>query len=541
MKKSKILALILALALVVGMLAGCATPDRPGLDATNGGGNQSAVGDDTGVDPNYKKLTIGSDMSSSSFAPTITWGNTEYIVGSMVYEPLGSYDENGELAGIVAKSWTKTDADGFEYDFEIYDYVTDTKGNHITAADVCGFFQNCIDDNYPMITRHLDSYEQTGDYTFHVKLKKNTIDALTTILTSSRVYSQKEYQASADKFVTRPVGTTAYVITDFEVGGNITLKRAERPYWQTDESLIKCKEQWNNIDEVVVVPLTEASQQSIALETGTIDIMRQMNSAVIGRFQNDSEYTVYDYEKIMSRGLYFSGEPGRPTAENLNLRLAICHAIDTQGLVDIVMGGRAIPEKSFTSSKTIGFNQKWLEEDYYEYDVEKAKQYLEAAGYKPGELTLQFLTIAQEEWQKVAQVVQSYLGEIGINVEIMAYESALFSTMMNDGTQFDIVIDQIGGNFYGCNVNSKMGQTGYNGKTKAGFVDDKLEELIYGTLYEDSTQEDFDALHYYLKDTAYVLGLYDNVCGYVYKADLGIKNLNMDYKGMDLINAIEFE
>ena len=52
--------------------------------------------------------------------------------------------------------------------------------------------------------------------------------------------------------------------------------------------------------------------------------------------------------------------------------------------------------------------------------------------------------------------------------------------------------------------------------------------------------EDFDNLHYYLKDTAYCMGLYDSLVGYVYRTDLGIANFVYDYKGMDLINAIEF-
>lgn len=537
MKKTRIIALTLALLMAISLLAGCASPSRPGMDTTTA---PAASGSTAGgsADSGYRKLTIGSDMASQSFSPTITWGNTEYIVSSMVFEPLASYDENGELAGIVAKSWTQTDDEGYEYDFEIYDYVEDIDGNHITAADIIGYFQNCVDDNYAMLTRQLESFEQTGEYTFHVKLVRNTIDGITTVLTSTKVYSQKAYQESADKFVTHPIGTTSYRVTDFEVGGNITIKKDAHPYWQKDASLIKCKEQLANVDEVVVVPLVEASQQSIAMETGTIDIMRAMNSAVIGRFQSDDTYTVYDQEKVMSRGLYFSGEPGRPTADNLNLRLAICYAIDTQGLVDIVLGGRGVPEKSFTSSKALGFNQKWLNEDYYDYDVNKAKEYLAAAGYQPGELKLSFLTVATEEWQKVAQVVQGYLMDIGIEVEINAYEGALFSTMMNDGTQFDMTLDQIGGNFYGVNVNSKMGQSGFGGKSKTGFVDNELEDKIIRTLYADATEEDFDNLHYYLKDTAYCMGLYDSLVGYVYRTDLGIESFTYDYKGMDLINAI---
>ena len=108
MKKTRLFALTMALLMVVSMIAGCSAPNRPGLEvtgATTAGSTEAGANTESG----YKKLTIGTDMASQSFSPTITWGNTEYVVSSMVFEPLASYDENGELAGIVAKSWTQTD------------------------------------------------------------------------------------------------------------------------------------------------------------------------------------------------------------------------------------------------------------------------------------------------------------------------------------------------------------------------------------------------------------------------------------------------
>lgn len=550
MKRTKLLALFLALALIVGALAGCSSGNNTDDKSTNdpSSSNEPSSSDNAGSgggttldDKGWRKLAVGSSTTAQSFSPVSGSWSAEYNVCTMIYETLGSYDENMELVGIVAKDWKKVDEDGFIYDVEIYDYVEDIDGNKIDADDIMACIDNGFEDKYTFVTRYVDHAEKTGDYSIRVYLVSNTSDAFSSWFTTMKIYDQDAYQASGDKFATRPIGTTHYRLVSFEPGGNVVVKRDDHKYWQTDASLIKAVEQRDTVDEVELIGYSEASQQSIATETGNVDLFLAMNGAVVSRFEDDSAYNVFAHTKTMSRGLYFSGEPGMPTADNLALRQAIAYAIDVDGLIAIVHQGRAVREKSYTSELTVGFQQKWLDEDWYEYDVEKAKEKLAEAGYKEGELTLTFLTLAEDEWQKVAQAVQNYLGAIGINVEINAFEGALYGATMNDGTQYDITLDSIGGNFYATNVNSKMGQSGYGGKTKTGFVDDKLEELIYNCRFDDATDADFDALHNYLRDTCYMLPLYDSIEMNVWKADSGIVELAYDYKAMNVLNATVFK
>ncbi len=548
MKRTKLLALLMALVLMLGLLAACGTADRPGLEDdsdTPDAGNDAQNGDEQGGDENqdedWIRLVVGSESSPQSFSPVInSWGNSEYLVDSMVYESLATMNEDMELVGICAKEWTQLDEEGLEYEIEIYDYIHDIDGNHITADDIVFCYQNALNQNFTNLTRFVESAEKTGDYTVKIRLTGNTIESLSSALINLRVYSQAAYEASEDKFATRPIGTTHYRMTEFEPGGNIVVTRNDGEYWQTDESLWQ-REQYDNVDEVEIVSLTESSQQSIAIETGEINMMRGMNAAVVDRFLDNPDYKIFEVQQIMTRGIYFSGEAGKPTADNQLLRQAICHAIDRQGIVDIVMGGRATVTSSFTSSQAIGFNQKWLDEELYEYDPDLARDLLAQAGYEPGELTLTFLTNSSDEWSRVAQVVQSYLLEIGINVEIQTLEGAIFGTMFNDGTQFDMTIDQIGGNYYSVIVNSKMGQSGYGGKSKTGFVDNELEELIQICRYADATEEDYDNLHYYLQDQAYSLPLYDSLLTNVVRADAGVQELVYSYRLQNLLNATVFE
>lgn len=536
MKKVRILSLLLVIVMVMSSFVGCGGNTPAEKPAASGDGTSPST-----AAPTDRKLVVGIDQAANSFSPVNSAaGNAEYLVTSMVYETLGTFDDNMELKGICAKDWKRLDEEGYEYEIEIYDYIKDIDGNPITVDDILLFYDLGIENKYAFVTRYVESYEKLTDYTFKVRLISNTSDSFPSVLTSTRVFSAKAYQESADGFATRPIGTTSYRLTEFEPGGNIVLTKVDTPHWQTDTSKLD-KSQYANVDEVKVVPIVESSQQSIQIETGEIDMMRGMNAAVLPRFEGNDDYKIFSYNQIMGRILYFSGEAGKPTADNVKLRQALCYAIDTQGIVDVVLAGRGTAEKSHGSNLLVGYNQKWMEEDYYDYNPEKAKQLLKEAGYEEGELTLTFLTLASDEWNKVAQVVQAYLLDIGVNVKIEAYEGALFGTLYNDGTKFDITLDQIGGNFLHAIFNSKMGQAGYGGKTKTGFVDNELEALIQTCRYDSATAEDFDALHYYLKDQAYALGLYDPVLSTVARKDSGIKELAYDYKMMNLLNATVFE
>ena len=58
-------------------------------------------------------------------------------MGDGVYERLGerSYYGSTDFIGVLMKDWKVSD-DGYTYSIEIYDYIYDQDGNHMTADDI---------------------------------------------------------------------------------------------------------------------------------------------------------------------------------------------------------------------------------------------------------------------------------------------------------------------------------------------------------------------------------------------------------------------
>ena len=69
------------------------------------------------------------------------------------------------------------------------------------------------------------------------------------------------------------------------------------------------------------------------------------------------------------------------------------------------------------------YNTAWNEEDnYYNYNLETAKKKLEEAGYADGKLTLTLYCESGDLYTNISTLVQAFLNQLGINVNIEPYE-----------------------------------------------------------------------------------------------------------------------
>ena len=90
----------------------------------------------------------------------------------------------------------------------------------------------------------------------------------------------------------------------------------------------------------------------------------------------------------------------------------------------------------------VGYLKQWDSEEYFTYDVELAKEYLEKSDYNGEELVMPCMS--DSTIQRVAQMIQSYLLQIGIQLKLNIVDSALFSAQRFDGSQYDMIIVNVG-------------------------------------------------------------------------------------------------
>ena len=209
-------------------------------------------------------------------------------------------------------------------------------------------------------------------------------------------------------------GTGPYIFKEWNSGESILLQRNDN-YWGEPGAMENLK----------FVVMTEANARTIALETGEIDINANPAAIDLSRFESDSDIKVYSAPSTQVN--YFSVNNTLSPTNDINVRKAIAHAINKQDLIDVVLEGRGIP-----MSTIVGAGQQYSDTSIpeYDYDLEKAKEYLAAAGYPNGfDLTISI----RSSNLTVAEVIQAQLGQIGINVKIDQREGAAYTALAMDG------------------------------------------------------------------------------------------------------------
>ena len=537
MKKqlSRAIALLLAVVFILALAAcgdsgsnnpGTSNNPNAGANPTSGGSTNSGnEGNEGNGGSTYHSLTIGTGSATSTMTPFGTW--SAGVAEKAVFEQLATLDGvGGELTGIIAKEWHTID-DGTTWDVTIYDYVHDSAGNHITAEDVAF----CANDRIgiAVMTKCL-ACEVVGEYTVRITLANNGLGTLNAVMNGFNIVSQAAYEASPDGMATAPIGTGPYIVDDFVAGGYVTIVKNE-DYWQTDESLRNLYAK-ATVDELTFITIQEATQQTIGLETGTIDAMNVITNTEVDKFEEGGQYasdfTVLPAPLQQFYMTSFSGDPSRPTSDDLNLRLAIAYAIDTQGLIAGGMDGRA------TEVKYLGmplFPDNPTEPDsYFEYNPELAKDYLKKSNYK-GE-TIHIVCQNSGTYAKLCQIIENYLEAVGIDAEVNAYDNAMWQTAYSDPSQFDMVVCQIGSSDYLTAAWATPFSTQPStGKSKAGWDDAELKRLIELVQTEAGhTQENLDALQNLVNENMYALSYFYSYSYNIWNNDTNIVDVPIGCK-----------
>lgn len=435
-----------------------------------------------------------------------------------LYESLAVFDSEKILQPWVAKSWT-TEDNGFTYTIEIHEGVTDSEGNKITADDIVWFIEKSIEAKLKPVFAKIESVTKTGDLTVEVKLKGNIVGTIETILTDTFIVSQKAFEASADGFGSSIVSTSPYLCTEFTASSTMTFEKRD-DYWQDPEKLPEVVRPM--VEKLRYHTITEASQLGIALETGLIDVGINVDSATGAQFIDNDQFTVKLSDGPQGYQVFFSGAEASPVANDVKLRQAIAYAIDAEGLVQGLTNGYGTQMWDPASPLMIGFNENWKNEDYYGYDRDKALALVEESNYN-GE-TLTILSTSSTFMQRLAQIMQNYLLDVGIKVELNLVDMALYTSIRLDGTQYDMVLNTIGGSYLADHWAIRYDMAAYSTGDATSRRDEVLAALLYKTWTKDGwTEENIEEVHDYLVENVISYGMVNPQVFTIWNNNIGLE------------------
>lgn len=518
-------------------LAGCAKDDA----GTTGGETTGGTTETDGPKLDGKEQVIN-EIDKDSVDPSIyTNAAGQTVIRVALDSDLGTLDpwQSGSAAGrnqsitntthetpiyqnknraydlLMIKEWSEnkelsTDEKAV-YDVVMNDYIHDSEGNPVKAADLMYGWTQAKANGAANGLKEVESWEETGEYTFRVFLKNWNVNGIESALSAVKTATIKAYEECGGQMNTTLVATGPYIVKEWVVGSKLIIE-ADPNYWGKEFDYRHNKQ---NVDVIEYYIIKEAAQKAIALETDVVDIDGALaSSAATGFISGETEgFTVFPIENGMCQTLFFNCHETAVT-NDINLRKACMYAIDTQGVIDGALDGYGVPCCAFAKPEALYYNPAWetYEGNYY-YDPELAKEYLEKSNYD-GKYKLRIMSNNTDMKVKICQVIQQFLLQVGIQSEICSYEDALFTTYRFDETQWEIELDNtVATRNCATTFNNKWSYRRYDNDHNAFCLHNEEYQALIDTMIDVRTcsQEAVDAVHYYTIDNAYWFGFLADV------------------------------
>lgn len=254
------------------------------------------------------------------------------------------------------------------------------------------------------------------------------------------IYPKEAKEHYKDKFRVNPVGTGPFQKRHIEEGVSVVLNRNEE-YWDIDEYGNKLP----YLDGLKIGFIKEKTNELTAFHNDELDMVYRLPVESISEVTGELEEAKNQEEKELPFRLqstpsmavqYYGFQHKSDLFSNKNLRKAFNYAIDREKITKFTLEGGGIPARHGIVPPSFS-NYATKKIDGYSVDADKAKKYLEKAGYKDGsELpTIElYLNSGGETNIKVAEAIQNMLKKnLGVDMSLNEMPMSQLLEKMENG------------------------------------------------------------------------------------------------------------
>ena len=338
--------------------------------------------------------------------PAFGYGPGEFYPIPQLYDTLLDLTSDLELVPNICSSWEKKDDTTYVY--QIRDNVKFSDGSAMTMEDVMFCLKRVIDPDVcarvSWMFVNVDSIEQTGDWEVTFKLTQpDSLFQYTLALDPGMIYSKAACEKAGSDFATASgglVGSGPYVLDKWVAGMEIDMKLNEN-YWKgTDDIAIK---------KINFKIISDDSATVTAANSGEIDFITLLSGDYVS--QVGSGFNLKKVESTEDRCFYFNCK--QKYTDDVNVRKALACCFDRDTFMTSIYGDKYAACNGLLFGEKLYPDDSWKEfganfEYNYEYNIDKAKEYLSKSAYPDGGFEITALVAANNGTEmKEAQMFQA--------------------------------------------------------------------------------------------------------------------------------------
>lgn len=336
---------------------------------------------------------------------------------------------------LLAKSWTVSD-DGKTYTFKLRDDVTFCSGKKFTAKDVKASIERWLDPATKGVVKNragdVKEVRAVDDYTVEYELSQPYSELLYQMTQHFHtIINIDEVKKLGDDFGVKGFdGTGPFCFVSWEPRNELVLKKHAAYKWGPAFYANKGPAK---VDRIVWKIVPEDNNRVAGIQSNQGDITQYIPYWAIDQLSANPQISVTKAPSYF--WTYFVGfKITREIADSLAVRKALNLAVDQKAIAEGPFFGKAEPAYAYIHPDVLDYDKKGIDTSIYGYDLEKAKQMLEAEGWKVGNdgfrykdgkklklLAYSFTNI----WQQVMEAMQGDLRKAGVDLEIQIFDATV--------------------------------------------------------------------------------------------------------------------
>jgi peptide/nickel transport system substrate-binding protein len=382
-------------------------------------------------DPNTLVMII--ESSPTNLDPRVGLDAQSERIGELIFDALLTRDEHLNVQPGLAERWETPNP--HTYIFHLHHGVTFHDGRPLTSRDVKWTLDSLlggkIRSTKTATYRYVDRIDAPDDFTVVFHLKEPNATLLWNL--SEGAIGIVPY-GLLDEITAKPVGSGPFKFVSGEQDKELVLERNDN-YWGAKARLASVR--------FIVVP--DTTTRALELRKGSADIaINALTSDMVLALAKEQTLAI---ERAPGTILsYMAFNLRDPLLKDVRVRQAIAYAVDRQPLIEYIWRGFAQPAASILPPQSWAYDPNL---PIYSHDPEKARQILDAAGYRAVNgvrFHLTMKTSTEESTRLLAAVLQQQLREVGIALDIRTYEFATFLADVTSGAFQFYSLRWIGGN-----------------------------------------------------------------------------------------------